>query len=346
MARFNFDFGYEPKHRRGDRGRTARTVIIFLMVAAVTAAVIYAVVPKKTAKEGSGASAPAQPDLSVTANSMDGPAENPGGPAAAADGGMRTGGMQTGGSVESGKSAADAESGKTAADAETGKSAGKSGVKETVPAKFDPSPAAMDKLTADLRRSFADGSWKKHALTHTVASGDTLSRLANRFHTTVSFIQHYNNIPRANDIRIGKKISVIRAEGWNIVISRSAGKLALERGIDGKKVPFALFPCRVGAAKYGAELVVCGRFRHPEYTDAQGRRFAYGAQGNPLGEAMLTLASAARPNSPVRHWQIHGAGEKSAQPETLKDGGIVLSDEDIVLLYHLVPAKTPVKIVE
>ena len=55
--------------------------------------------------------------------------------------------------------------------------------------------------------------------------------------------------------------------------------------------------------------------------------------------------SADRPGSPIRHWSIHG-GDGEATEKSRKNGGIVLSNEDALLLYYLAPERTPVKIAD
>ncbi|WP_233583424.1 LysM peptidoglycan-binding domain-containing protein, partial [Corallococcus sp. CA053C] len=44
--------------------------------------------------------------------------------------------------------------------------------------------------------------------TYSVRSGDTLSGLAQRFHTSVGSLQKTNHIANANHIRVGQKLSV------------------------------------------------------------------------------------------------------------------------------------------
>lgn len=349
MARFNFEFEREVK-RPADRSKLLRVVFLFCLVAAVTAAVIYFIIPKKdpvkavddktpqneaVSPETSGEKAPVSDGKTQSV-----PADKPVAPDAdkPVPGGENSDipGSETG--DEPVDKPADTP-GDTPADTPA------SGGGEA--AKYDPSSSELLKHTDSFREALNDGSWKKQkdVITYQVAAGDSLERLARKYCNTVQFLKKANNITNVNSIRIGQKIFFLRAESWQITISRSKAELQVDRIINGQPVPMAVFPCRIRSGKPLADMVVSRRFSDPDYVDGHGRKFIAGSEGNPYGEGLLTLASAASPDRRLRV-SIHGQGDAPAVEKSVSSGGIALHNNDIRLLYLLVPEKTPVKIVE
>ena len=53
MAKFNFELDRDVKRRRSDGGKFLRIVLLFCLVAAVTAAVIYFILPKNAPEKTS-----------------------------------------------------------------------------------------------------------------------------------------------------------------------------------------------------------------------------------------------------------------------------------------------------
>ena len=367
MARFNFDVKREVKRPRSGNGKMLRVVILFCLVAAVTAMVIYAVVPKSDPETPAAGDPAADNSASAGSNSSSEltPVENPdaGNTASAgknSSGTAGNGGVSGGGEKEPApggeeKEPASGESGESGGAGESSgnnATAGNQGGDISVSssggsAKYDPSSTELLKNTDRFREMFNNGSWKKQAdvIIHTVAAGDSLERLARKYHNTVQFLQKGNGIGKANTIRIGQKIHLLRADGWQIVISRKKAELQLDRIIGGNAVPMAVFPCRIKSGAPAGDMMISRRFRKPYYVDANGRKFAPGTQGNPYGDGLISLAHVSAPDA-FLNISIHGQGDAQATDRSVDAGGIALHNQDVALLYLLVPEKTPVKIVE
>lgn len=352
MAKFNFELDRDVKRRRSDGGKFLRIVLLFCLVAAVTAAVIYFILPKNApektpdktpdkseqteqkAEEGqdttpasSDADTPAVKDDagkgSENSENRDETPENPDTPQSEAGEGEKS---QNG--ENSGEGDSPAASGGSAA-------------------KYDPASSELVKITESFRTSLQNGSWKngRDVGVHSVKAGDRLERIARRCNNTWQFLKRANGISDVNKIKIGQKIHFLKADKWQITISRKKGELTLSRVLNGQSVPFALFPCRMKAGTGEADFVVGSRFSDPVYIDAHGRKFPAGSEGNPYGEGLITLQRSAAGNS-RNSICIHGQGDAPAVEKSVASGGIVLHNQDMELLYLLVPEKTSVKIVE
>ena len=212
MTRFNFEAERDSKHRRNSRGKTLRVILLFCLVALITAAVIYAIIPRtapesKTGKpENLSENAPKNPDTEkLSTRNEKTPAIN--------------------GENEESKSLPDTtDHGSTpqVTDRQTGSSEKENSSTATESAgKFMPSDNELFKMTGILRKKLADGSWKsgKDVVTHRVAGGDSLEKIARKYHTTVQFLQQYNRISDPNTIRIGQKIRCFAADSWQVNIS-------------------------------------------------------------------------------------------------------------------------------
>ena len=339
MTRFNFEVERDTKHRRNSRGKTLRVILLFCLVALITAAVIYAIIPRtapesKTGKpENLSENTPKNPDTEkLSTRNEKTPAIN--------------------GENEENKSLPDTtDHGSTpqVTDRQTGISGKENSSTATESAgKFMPSDNELFKMTGILRKKLADGSWKsgKDVVTHRVAGGDSLEKIARKYHTTVQFLQQYNRISDPNTIRIGQKIRCFAADSWQVNISRKQGVLQIDRITGKEAIPFAIFSCQANAGITADDLVVCRRFSEPFLVDNQGRRFSPDAPENPCGEGEITLARAAVPDSRLR-FSIHGkGGSAQAMAKSLAAGSVALDNQDIKLLYTIIPEKTPVKITE
>lgn len=337
MAKFNFDVEREMKRSGSDRGKTFRVILLFCLVAAVTAGIIYIILPKNDPEK----KVEKQEGKSETL-----PAENPPAPD-----------KNTGTTVKSEKNVSDEKESSAITDEKNSLTDADKNLSDTEKtntasvsvntAKYDPTDSELLKNSASLYQNIKNGNWKKSkdALTYSVSSGDSLERIARKNNNTLQFLKVANGISNVNSIRIGQKIAFIKAEKWQITISRKNGKLQLDRFINGQAVPTALFPCRIKAGEADSNLMISRRFSEPYFIDRHGRKFAPGNEGNPYGEALLTIARPSAPDARL-NISIHGQGDAPAVEKSISAGGIALHNQDMELLYLLVPEKTPVKIIE
>ncbi|MBE6359721.1 MAG: hypothetical protein E7057_10825 [Lentisphaerae bacterium] len=352
MGQYHFDVERDVRRHRFDRYKAIRLLILFVVIAVITAAIIYAIVPEDEKIPAVDTPAAAEAETTPvppvkTADPDNKPAVTV--PGNAADAPTAPG--------SSGKDAAenkntvpgDGKSGTADRKDENGSVKTPDGKKETPAAKYDPSTADLFSITNKLRTQLADGSWKKSnfALYHIVCGGDTLNGLAAKYNNTRAFVQKFNNIASANAIRIDQKIYFLQAEKWQVTISRKNGTLQVDRFIGSKAVPFAIFECRINAKGFNRDdLVICSRLVNPSYTAGHGEIFKNNEPQNPYGGFLISLASAKRPQKPIYPLSIHDCKNQEHEATALHNGATVLNNEDISLLYTLVPEGTPVRIVE
>ena len=70
----------------------------------------------------------------------------------------------------------------------------------------DPMPGEKVATTAHEKSTIALPASSRHV--YTVSKGDTLSRIAHRFHTTANAIMALNNISDARKLRLGQKLKI------------------------------------------------------------------------------------------------------------------------------------------
>ena len=209
--------------------------------------------------------------------------------------------------------------------------------------------AELGKLLTDKQKEILFGNdlnFRKKAVVHSVVSGDNLSVLAKRYHTTLQMIRKKNKLKNSN-IMIGQKLEMVPGP-WRIEITKKSRLLTLFRTVDGKEQIFAVFEIGVGRKNSTpvGKFVISHRRFHPVYRDQYGRVFAYGKKGNQLGEAFLALALPKAPDKPFRGYGLHGTGDDESVGRSLSNGCVRMHNDDILMLYYLVPSGSAVTIAE
>ena len=141
-------------------------------------------------------------------------------------------------------------------------------------------------------------------------------------------------------LRIGRKLHVLPGP-WQVVVAKRARLLTVWQG---KRI-FAVYPIGIGRndTTPTGRFVICRRRLKPVYTDPQGRKFHSGHDKNPLGAACLDLALEKEPKT-LRGYSIHGTSDQISVGRSVSNGCVRMRNEDIKLLYTLLPEKTPVEI--
>ena len=184
----------------------------------------------------------------------------------------------------------------------------------------------------------------KSTLIHPVKPGESYSALAAKYHTTIDAIKHYNRVPeKDNVLRIGKKL-LIHPGPWKIVVHKGPRVLELYN----RDALYAVFD--VGLGRLGktptAKFVISSKLRNPDWYMPGGGVVKYGDPENPLGNYFLKLAPTGSPDRPLLGYGIHGTQDESDITRSLSNGCIRMRDADVSKLYIIVPARTPVEIVE
>lgn len=392
MAKFHYDFDPDPRRSRpqDDRwGRRVRIVLLFCTVAAITAAVVYALIPSRAAKPVSDPAPGTRSGAEVAPSPGEGAAGTPKASEAAAS----RSGSETAGSAAT--ASADVPSAASASAGDAGNATASPPIKgrpdpgdpapdRDVPqrsgsrdaalehelrkllndgdfAKFFPAAeqavaaappdsearAHLGQILTDGRNlAWLSGKWRRLEPVHKVVNGDNLSSLARRYHTTVHGIKVGNKL-KTSSIMIGQKLTLIPGP-WRVTVAKKSRLLTLYRRRDGKETVFAVFSIGIGRndSTPTGKFVLSHRRLHPVYRDPHGRVFAYGDARNPLGEAFLALALPENPAKPYRGYGIHGTTDNTSVGRSVSHGCVRMRNEDVRMLYSLLPPATPVEITD
>jgi lipoprotein-anchoring transpeptidase ErfK/SrfK len=169
-------------------------------------------------------------------------------------------------------------------------------------------------------------------ITHIIAAGDTLGKLAKKFGVTIEQIKISNGL-RNDLIRIGDTLRIYPGK-FAIEISKSANTLTVTD--DGRF--FKRY--RVGTGQFNKTPVgtfkIMTRLEKPPWYRPDGRTIPYGDADNILGTHWLGLD--------IPRYGIHGTWETNSIGKQSSAGCVRLVNDDITELYILLPAGTPVTI--
>lgn len=181
-------------------------------------------------------------------------------------------------------------------------------------------------------------------------AGDSFSRLASKYHTTMQTIKTANRMPPASDVLPVNRRLVIYPGPWRIRVEKGARLLKLYNlnpAFPSERL-FAVFD--VGVGRLGrtpsAEFVISAKIAKPDWYTPEGRLIKYGDPENMLGEYFLKLAPAGTPDRPLLGYGIHGTPDESTVTKSLSNGCIRMRAGDIETLYQMIPHRTPVEIVD
>ncbi len=169
---------------------------------------------------------------------------------------------------------------------------------------------------------------------HTVASGDTLGKLASRYGTTVELIRKVNNIA-GDKIRIGDRLRIYQGK-FAVEVSKTANTLTVT---DAGKF-FKRY--RVGTGQFAktpvGEFKITSRIESPPWYRGDGKTIPFGDPENILGTHWLGL------NAPG--YGLHGTWDTNSIGKQASAGCVRLLNDDIAELYTMLPVGTPVTIHE
>jgi LysM repeat protein len=169
---------------------------------------------------------------------------------------------------------------------------------------------------------------------YTVAPGDSLSKLAQKFGTTIDLIKKSNNLTR-DMIRVGDRLRIYQGH-FAVTVSKTANELRLtDNGKFFKRY-------RVGTGQYSktpmGEFKITTRIPNPPWWRTDGKTIPYGDPENILGTHWLGLN--------VTGYGIHGTWDTNSIGKQATAGCIRLLNDDIAELYTILPVGSTVVIHE
>ena len=208
---------------------------------------------------------------------------------------------------------------------------------EASDALYDSAASLLGRASMNIYRSGTDAETN---VAYTVKSGDTLSRIAVDYNTTVSAIKKANSLTSDN-LRIGQKLQIPQSV-WSIVIRRSDNRLLLYTNNNLFKI-YKIYPgSAIGDACLGT-FKIFSKQKDPVWS-VDGQKFPPGSPGNIIGPRWMSLKGTGA-NANAAGTAIHGTN-RSGEPDSTPGapGYFRMSNEDAKELYDLVPCETTVEI--
>ncbi len=176
---------------------------------------------------------------------------------------------------------------------------------------------------------------------YVIQSGDSLSKIAKKFKTTITLIKTMNGI-ETDVIRRGARLLVFNSD-FTIRVSKTRNTLDL---VSGGKV-FKRYS--VGTGKFGktpeVTFTIYDKIVEPPWTRPRdNKQIEYGDPENVLGTRWMALKSADHPE--ITGYGIHGTWERDSIGKQSSAGCVRMLNEDVEELFDLVPRKTAVIITE
>ena len=191
-------------------------------------------------------------------------------------------------------------------------------------------------LLNEYNRSQQSGSVKRTV--YVVKPGDSLIRLARKFHRPTVRLAAENGLAADAMLKIGQKLQVPEtAESWSIRISKRARLLRLYRG----RELFAVYEVGIGRRDLTPEgsFILRETVENPPYPLPSGGMAAPGSPENQLGPCWLGLG-----DSKLRStgYGIHGTPDESSVTRNLSAGCVRMRNKEVLELRSRVPVGTPV----
>ena len=204
-------------------------------------------------------------------------------------------------------------------------------------ALYDPAANMLGRASMNIYRSGTDSETN---VAYTVKSGDTLSKIAVNYNTSVSAIQKANGMTTTR-LNIGQKLKIPQSV-WSIEIRRTDNKLILYANGKLFKI-YNVYPGSAISRSFSGTFRIFSKQKDPVWR-VDGQTYQPGSAGNIIGSRWMALkgtgASADAPGT-----AIHGTN-RAGTPDTSPGapGYFRMSNADAIELYELVPCETIVEI--
>lgn len=202
---------------------------------------------------------------------------------------------------------------------------------------FDPAASLLGRASMNI---YLSGKDSETNVDYSVKSGDTLSKIALNYNTSVSAIQKANGMTTTR-LNIGQKLKIPQSV-WSIEIRRSDNRLFLKTNNKLFKV-YNVYPGSAVSQSSSGTFRIFSKQKDPVWR-VDGQTYQPGSAGNIVGARWMALKGTGA-NANATGTAIHGtnrAGTPDASPGA--PGYFRLSNDDVKELYDLVPLETTVEI--
>ena len=209
---------------------------------------------------------------------------------------------------------------------------------------MDPSDSLYDQAANLLGRAsmniYESGNDPETNVDYTVKSGDTLSKIALDYNTTVSAIQKANGMTTTR-LNIGQKLKIPRSV-WSIEIRRADNKLFLKTNNKLFKI-YNVYPGSAISQSFSGTFRIFSKQKDPVWR-VDGQTYQPGSAGNIIGSRWMALKGTGA-SANAAGTAIHGTN-RAGIPDTSPGapGYFRMSNDDVKELYELVPCETVVEI--
>ncbi len=202
---------------------------------------------------------------------------------------------------------------------------------------FDPAANLLGRASMNIYRSGTDSETN---VDYTVKSGDTLSRIALDYNTSVSAIQKANGMTTTR-LNIGQKLKIPQSV-WSIEIRRSDNKLILSANKRLFKI-YNVYPGSAISQSFSGTFRIFSKQKDPVWR-VDGQTYQPGSAGNIIGSRWMALKGTGA-SANAAGTAIHGTN-RAGTPDTSPGapGYFRMSNDDVKELYDLVPCETSVEI--
>ncbi len=167
---------------------------------------------------------------------------------------------------------------------------------------------------------------------YTVKSGDSLIKIAERFNTTVGLIKRANNLT-SNIIRPEQKLKINKCK-FSLVIDKSQNLLFLKR--KGEVIKTYVVATGKNNSTPVGRFKIINKLKNPTWFKT-GAVIPPGSPKNVLGTRWMGLS--------IKGYGIHGSRDVNDIGKQVTEGCIRMKNEEIEVLYDIVPTGTEVIIV-
>lgn len=201
--------------------------------------------------------------------------------------------------------------------------------------------AALRELNAKLVFSPTVAAGDPFMRTYTVASGDTLSKIAkaNDVQTDWRFLQRINGMKNERALRVGQKLKIPTC-AFHAEVSKSSYLMRVYAGEGANRVLVAAYTVGLGelnSTPTGAFMVrPKSKLVNPEWNNPRtGEHFAPDNPKNPIGERWIGLMGVEANNQGFKGYGIHGTIEPDSIGKQASMGCVRMSDADVETVYEL-----------
>ena len=178
---------------------------------------------------------------------------------------------------------------------------------------------------------------------YVMQKGDSLDKIAKKFGATVDVVKQGNAVGDPNRVRAGTRLKVLSAK-FSLLVSKSRNDLVVRLN------DTFLKRYTVGTGKPGktpaGTFVITDKQKDPAWTSPEGKEIPFGDPANILGTRWMSIRSTGTTDPTLHGYGIHGTWDTNSIGKQESAGCVRMRNADVEELFALVPAYTPVTIVE